>query len=96
MSQRNRRPIAAVLTLAGFLSVLPLAELEAAPRARLRGPDLWQRIEQRVAEMWGEVGRVWEKVGARIDDNGSRLSVNGSIIPDEAVTPAEKPSLSVR
>ena len=93
MSQRRSRHIAAALTLAGLLSVLPLSELQAAPRVRTqRSPDLWQRVEQQISVLWGQVGRIWEKVGARIDDNGARILSSNSSPDDGFVTPAGKPS----
>ena len=94
MSQRHSRHFVATLALAGFLSVLPLSELDAAPRVRSpRSQGLWQQVEQQVSLLWGGVGRVWEKVGARIDDNGFRFRVGGTGSPDDGMTPVEKPSL---
>ncbi|HYG60939.1 MAG TPA: hypothetical protein VEL74_00030 [Thermoanaerobaculia bacterium] len=93
MSQRNSRHVAAALTLAVFLSVLPFSELDAAPRVRSpRGQDLWQRVEQQVSQLLGGVGRVWQKVGARIDDNGFRFRLGGAEVPDDGLKPAEGPT----
>lgn len=97
MSQRNSRQFAAALTLAGLLSVLPLSQLEADPRARRaqHKQDLWQRVEQQVSVLWGQVGRIWEKVGARIDDNGARI-LNGTSFPDDGLAPVGKPAPSLQ
>lgn len=93
MSQRNYRHVAAALALAGFLSVLPFSELDAAPRVRSpRGQNLWQQVEQQVSLLWGGVGRVWQKVGARIDDNGFRFRVGGTETPDDGLKPVEGPT----
>lgn len=95
MIQRQVRRAATTFALAGLLSLLPLTELQAAPRRNApaqRGGDVWQTLQQQVSMAWGGLGRIWEKVGARIDDNGFylRLANNTPSSPDP--NQGEKPT----
>ena len=93
MSQRNSRHFVATLALAGLLFLLPLSELDAAPRVRApQGKNLWQQVEQQISLLWGGVGRIWQKVGARIDDNGFRTRVGGAELPGDGLKPVDGPT----
>ena len=85
MTQRNVRRTVTTLALAGLFTLLPLAQLQAAPRKAAPAPrtqSVWQVVGQQASLLWGGVGRLWEKVGARIDDNGYFLRLSNSTLQD--------------
>jgi hypothetical protein len=69
MSQSTVRRIAAVLTLASAVSLLPAAPSHAAPRGE-RSESGFTAPELHDLSWWGFFRSVLQKIGVRIDDNG--------------------------
>jgi len=64
------RRVVAVLILAAASSILPLADLHAAPRGEARGGERGVTKMIRQSPVWRFFRSLWEEAGLRIDDNG--------------------------
>jgi hypothetical protein len=70
LSIRPRRAVV-IIVLAASSSILPLADLYAAPRGESHGGDRPERSVMRQSfPLWSFLVSLWEAAGLRIDDNG--------------------------